>query len=115
MAKSNSYIGGSTILYAPSGWFSPYRKNPNVDPVTGETRSEVIQRLLVELEQSRQNREVQNDNEKSVKSTNNKAKLKISSRRDSANLTKPKSIAQQEERMSKIQVEVRRKKKTESK
>lgn len=55
MSKRGGYSGGSTVFRLGSNWFS--RPQPNVDPISGETRTERIQRLVKEAEKRKADRE----------------------------------------------------------
>ncbi len=105
-------------MRANSAWFSHFRNQPDVNPITGETRSELVKRLLVEIEQNRQRREIEKENDRILKfskSRNRSKKISDSQYAEGKELgaqIMSKSIAQQEERMARVQIEVRQGKKS---
>lgn len=105
MSKKGGYTGGSTVIHSGSGWFS--RPEPGVDPESGETRAEHIRRLAAEVKKHKALKE---------KTPQKKKKKSSQIQRPQPDLEREKRHAQYRaeaaERISKVSVEVVRKKRT---
>lgn len=127
MSRNDSYFGGSTIVRWGSSWFA--RPKPDVDPETGETREERINRLAAEAKRRKEQKEKKSKKQKRRSSLNalnkqllrnERVRLKKVARNRARLAEQDASVSpgpprlsdiQQQERMSKVVVEEKPKRK----
>lgn len=126
MSRRGSFNGGSTLVYPRSSWFS--RSQPDADPSTGMTFEEKVSRFVEEYNRSREtitkrwrktNKLRSLNTSKTLSLINEQKRLeefarmraRLAEQDIDPSITPRKSDAQQKERMSKIVVEMKRKKK----